>query len=522
MSSFISTENVIYHSPSPSTTFKTSKSHNQLISSIIKSNPLPQNSVTIRQYTLLKELGKGAFATVFLAYDNNTQDIVAIKVIDKFFLSRHKKTNEALIERIILAGCDNKRIIKLISAFQSKYKLYFVLEYALNNTLQDLIDNCFPLPYQVAKFYARELANVIFYLHNEKNIIHRDIKPNNILLDEFYGIKLIDFAFSVKENMEFNMKSKRFELCKENKINEYEDIVGTCEYVAPEMINKTNMKSKSNDIWAFGCILYQIFHGVTPFKGMCQSSTLSKIKKGEFHINSNLPMDLQDLIKKCLNLDIEQRIDINGILNHSFFKKNNERTNEINENSIINFIENDKKLSSYFNILTRNTIYFEHNEASTMEEEDETESDQFENKSYIKIKTSEYEVENYAHTIEISNDIIEDYYYSDSSLKNESEKSNILYSGLIEIERRIFGKKKFHNMILYKEGRLEIYENLAKKRKIFFYIENFGAKNCRCSLDKNINNVTIFYNEKKVVFYSVKSELEKWYKCLREINRYSL
>ena len=248
MSSFISTENVIYHSPSPSTTFKTSKSHNQLISSIIKSNPLPQNSVTIRQYTLLKELGKGAFATVFLAYDNNTQDIVAIKVIDKFFLSRHKKTNEALIERIILAGCDNKRIIKLISAFQSKYKLYFVLEYALNNTLQDLIDNCFPLPYQVAKFYARELANVIFYLHNEKNIIHRDIKPNNILLDEFYGIKLIDFAFSVKENMEFNMKSKRFELCKENKINEYEDIVGTCEYVAPEMINKTNMKSKSNDI----------------------------------------------------------------------------------------------------------------------------------------------------------------------------------------------------------------------------------------------------------------------------------
>lgn len=521
MSSFISTENANYHSPSSSTTFKTSKSHNELISSIIKSNPLPQNSVTIKQYTLLKELGKGAFGTVFLAYDNNTQNIVAIKTIDKFFLSKHNRTNEALIERIILTECDNKRIIKLISAFQSKYKLYFVLEYAPNKTLQDLIDNCFPLPYQVAKFYARELANVIFYLHNEKSIVHRDIKPNNILIDECYGIKLIDFAFSVKENMEFNMKSKRFEQIKENKINENEDLIGTCEYVAPEMINKTSMRSKSNDIWAFGCILYQLYHGVTPFKGICQSNTLSKIKKGEFHINGDLPMDLQDLIKKCLNLDIELRIDINGILNHSFFKENL-KTNEINENNIINFIENDKKFRSYFNILTRSIIYFDYNETSTMEEEDETESGLLENKSYIKVEGSGYEVENYAHTAEISNDIIEDYYYSNSSLVKESEKSNIIYTGLIEIERGIFGKKKFHQMILYKEGRLEIYENFNKKRKIYFLVENLGSENFRCSLDKNVSNITIFYNKKKVVFYSVKTELEKWYKCFREVIRYSL
>ena len=123
-----------------------------------------------------------------------TKELYSLKVLNKQFLLKNEKTEEPIIERNILTLCNHPSIVKLISTFQTKYKLYFVLEYIPNKDLDHLLKGINILPNNLAKQIISELVNVIEYLHVKMNISHNDLKPSNIMLDLYYHIKLIDFA----------------------------------------------------------------------------------------------------------------------------------------------------------------------------------------------------------------------------------------------------------------------------------------------------------------------------------------
>ena len=239
-----------------------------------------------------------------------------MKVISKNFLSKYDKINEALIEKIILSKINHQSIIKLVSSFQTKTKLFYILEFCPNQDLDFVLNKLNILPKNLAKQYSAEIINVLDYLHNKLKLSHNDLKPSNIMLDKNYHLKLIDFSNVKILNKKFDLNLNKFIDC-----NNYieKDIFGTPEYISPEMINQTIFDYRTNDIWAFGIILYYFYHGKTPFEGENDFEIYDNIKKGEYEIDQNLDNDVKDLIKHIL-INVNERFNINDIKKHNYFK----------------------------------------------------------------------------------------------------------------------------------------------------------------------------------------------------------
>ena len=296
-----------------------------------------KTSSQIRHYQLIKMIGKGSYGKIYLAEDTKKNNLVALKIIDKTFLENLGKTEEAFIEQYMLIHLKNKNIINLLSCFQTKQNLIFVIEYFKNGNFQNYLKQIQSingiLSYETSKFYLAELLNILLYFQ-ENNIVHLDLKPGNILMDERLHLKLIDFGTAKIIGKEYDLKTKKFvkntnnnklNNQKKNKLNNNNNLnlIGTIEYISPEMINGNIINYKSCDIWSFGIIMYELFHGYTPFKGKNDLETIENIKKGNFNINEKLPFDVKDLIKKLLCYEQKERlgiIDIKDIMNHNFFK----------------------------------------------------------------------------------------------------------------------------------------------------------------------------------------------------------
>jgi serine/threonine protein kinase len=291
----------------------------------------------IRHYQLIKKIGEGSYGKIYLAEDTKKNNLVALKIIDKTFLELLGKTEEAFIEQYMLINFKNKNIINLLSCFQTKQKLVFVIEYFQNGNFENYLKQIQSingiLSYETSKFYLAELLNILLFFQ-EKNIVHLDLKPGNILMDERLHLKIIDFATAKIIGKEYDLNTKKFvKNSKNNKLNNHKKIklnnnnnlnlIGTIEYMSPEMINGNIINYKSCDIWSFGIIMYELFHGYTPFKGKNNLDTIENIKNGKFYINEKLPFEVKDLIKKLLCYEQKERLgisDIKDIMNHNFFK----------------------------------------------------------------------------------------------------------------------------------------------------------------------------------------------------------
>ena len=288
---------------------------------------LPQ----IRNYQLIKKIGQGSYGKIYLAEDTKNKILVALKIIDKTFLELLGKTEEAFIEQYMLIHLKHKNIINLKSCFQTKQKLIFVIDYFKNGNFQEYLKQIQSkngiLSYETSKFYLAELLNILLYFQ-EKNIVHLDLKPGNLLLDERLHLKIIDFGTAKIIGKEYDIKIKKFvknsknnKSNNNNKLNNNYNLIGTLEYASPEMIKGNINNLNSCDIWSYGIIMYELFHGYTPFKGQSDFETMEKIKKGKFLINEKLPFEVKDLMKKLLTYDQNERINnVNDIMKHNFFK----------------------------------------------------------------------------------------------------------------------------------------------------------------------------------------------------------
>ncbi|KAE9368177.1 Pkinase-domain-containing protein [Stipitochalara longipes BDJ] len=254
---------------------------------------------------ILRTLGTGSFARVHLAQSHHNQRFYAIKIMKKQQVVKTKQITHTKDERSILAKVKHPFIITLWGTFQDSKNLYMINDFVEGGELFSLILKSQRLPNSVAKFYAAEIVLAISYLHSH-NIVYRDIKPKNILLDRHGHLKLCDFGFA-KEVSDIT-----WTLC-----------CGTPEYLAPEVLNDKGY-NKSVDWWGLGILIFEMLCGFTPFWDLSPMKIYENIFKGRIRYPPYINPDAEDLLKQLLTADLTRRLgNLHGgsedVKNHMWF-----------------------------------------------------------------------------------------------------------------------------------------------------------------------------------------------------------
>lgn len=197
----------------------------------------------------IKKIGSGTFAKVYLCKSKVTGQSYALKVIDKQKIKSSTLKKYALTERKILTSVKNNFIVSLKLSFQTKTHCYLLMDYCPGKDVSEYLDQEAAFNEEKARFYICECIAAINALHNN-GVLHRDLKPNNIMLDEEGHVKLIDFNLC-KTGMSTSLQRTK-------------SFCGTFAYMPPEIMNKQSY-GKSVDWYLLGVILYEMLVGVPPY-----------------------------------------------------------------------------------------------------------------------------------------------------------------------------------------------------------------------------------------------------------------
>ena len=276
--------------------------------------PLPRSAIeelehepNISDFNIIKEIGKGSYAKVYLATHKKTKAKYAIKAIDK--LNMKNKNEKACFNREveIMYKLDHPNIAKLYSHFEDNKYCYLLMQYIPNGNTYDLIKKDGKIKnLELIASIIKDILSALYYIHNMvPKIIHRDIKPENILLDENNNAYLIDFGWS---NYIINNRRRN-------------TICGTPIYYPPEMCNDIDHDERV-DIWSIGVLLIELSTGKIPFKGKDIDTVKQNISELNISWPNNTEHDIKDLCSKILKGNPNQRPEIENILKHKFFQKN--------------------------------------------------------------------------------------------------------------------------------------------------------------------------------------------------------
>ena len=281
-----------------------------------------------------KQLGCGSFGRVFLVAHNETNELFALKTIDKRkIMVTYGKLDIIYDEINIHSKLLHQNIIKVYNVYEDEETINIIMEYAQKGNLYQLIKNEKNGFSESKAFdYFIQMINAVYYLHSN-NIIHRDIKPENILISEDDQLKLCDFGWARELTLE-----NRSTFC------------GTMEYMAPEIVGSENY-DYSVDIWSLGILLYELLFGHSPFKGNSTNNIILNIKSHELNYddkNKKISNSCKDLIQKLLNMNPQKRLKIKDILEHPFIKKHSKKKYDKIHNQLskkINDINNNISIS---------------------------------------------------------------------------------------------------------------------------------------------------------------------------------
>lgn len=256
-------------------------------------------SISMEQFKILSVIGRGFYGKVMLALNTTTNELLAIKSIQKKKLQISHKIHTVIIERNILESIDHPFIVKFRYAFQTEKKFYFALEYVAGGELFFHMSQNGKLPLEQVKLYVTEIALTLNYLHRI-GIVYRDLKPENILIAADGHIKITDFGLSkiAKESNTF---------------------CGTCEYLAPEMILR-NQYDFAVDWWALGILTYEMLFGKTPWATPNRAKLYHSILKLPPLFPPEADPDAIELITALLQKNPKNRPGFRQIKEFAFFK----------------------------------------------------------------------------------------------------------------------------------------------------------------------------------------------------------
>ncbi|XP_021752200.1 serine/threonine-protein kinase AtPK2/AtPK19-like [Chenopodium quinoa] len=263
--------------------------------------------VGVKDFEVLRVVGKGAFGKVYQVRKRSSDEIFAMKVIAKDKIIEKNHVEYIKSEREILMKIDHPFIVKLNYTFQTKYRLYFVLDFVNGGQLffQLLQQGLFRE--DLARVYAAEIVSAVAYLH-DNGIMHRDLKPENILLGADGHIMLTDFGLA----KQFDDTTRSNSLC------------GTTECMAPEIILGKG-HDKAADWWSVGILLYEMLIGKLPFSGGNRFKLQQKIIKDKIKLPTFLTSEAHSLIKGLLTKEPSKRLGSgpqgeDEIRRHKWFK----------------------------------------------------------------------------------------------------------------------------------------------------------------------------------------------------------
>jgi 3-phosphoinositide dependent protein kinase-1 len=263
-----------------------------------------------------KELGKGAFSRVYYTTYKKTGDVYATKVISQKLLIENNQVKTVKMEKQVLSMMDHPNIIGLFCTYIDEDSLYFALEFAPGGDLFGYLTKYGPVSLASCKFYMAELITGLEYMHG-LGILHRDLKPENLIFDKNMHLKITDFG-TAKVTLpegggEINLEKTRVK----------GTFVGTAQYVSPELVNGEEITAMT-DLWAVGCIIFQMLTGTHAFTGFSDYLIFQKIKARELEFPNNFPEDAKDLVDKFLQLHQQDRLGFGEggykkIKDHKFF-----------------------------------------------------------------------------------------------------------------------------------------------------------------------------------------------------------
>ncbi|XP_057766500.1 uncharacterized protein LOC130986962 [Salvia miltiorrhiza] len=319
---------------------------------------LRRNRTSVTDFELLTIIGRGAFGEVILCREKITGNIYAMKKLQKSEMVRRGQVEHVKAERNLLAEVDSDYIVKLHCSFQDAEYLYLVMEYLPGGDMMTLLMREDVLTETMARFYIAEAVLAIESIHKH-NYIHRDIKPDNLILDKNGHLKLSDFglcksldcshldplngkeSINAMESREpgnengcfpdkgdgshWESSREKLQHWQKSRRTQAFSTVGTPDYIAPEVLLKKGYGVEC-DWWSLGSIMYEMLIGYPPFYSDNPVTTCKKIVHWRNHLrfpsDRRITPDAKDLICRLL-CDVDNRLGTRGVEEikaHPWFK----------------------------------------------------------------------------------------------------------------------------------------------------------------------------------------------------------
>ncbi|GMT14095.1 hypothetical protein PFISCL1PPCAC_5392 [Pristionchus fissidentatus] len=273
----------------------------------------------------IRLVSNGAYGAVYLVRHRETRQRFALKKMNKQTLMLRNQIDQVFAERDILTMTDNPFVVSFYGSFETRHHLCMLMEYVEGGDCASLLKNAGTLPIDLMKLYVAETILAIEYLHSY-GVVHRDLKPDNLLITAMGHIKLTDFGLSkiglmnrttlVAEGVADIAETQQFK---------DKQLCGTPEYIAPEVIIRQGY-GKPVDWWALGIISYEFLVGIVPFFGESPEDLFSKVISEEVEYpdgDESLPPAAESLIKQLLEKNpIERLGSVTGapeLMAHEFF-----------------------------------------------------------------------------------------------------------------------------------------------------------------------------------------------------------
>ena len=273
-------------------------------------NNYPPSDISF--YKFGRVIGKGAFGKVNIGLHILTGRIVAIKSFNKTKFTKESYKNKIMNEINLMKNLKHFSVVKLLDTIETEKYILLIMENVLGGDLLTFIKKRNKLQEKTAKFIFKQLLQSIKYIHS-KNIVHRDIKLDNILIDLNNNIKLCDFGVGK---------------CITNNNEILSEQCGTPAYIAPEVVSGDGYSGFPVDIWSSGIVLYSLLMGSIPFKAQNLNELQGLIMSENYKQIEGISKNASDLLSKLLEINPNKRINVDEALNHPWFSENIDEDNK--------------------------------------------------------------------------------------------------------------------------------------------------------------------------------------------------
>lgn len=246
------------------------------------------------RYKIIKKIGSGGMANVYLAKDLILERKVAVKMMALDFQEDEQNLRRFQREALSTTELDHPNIVNIYDVGEGSQP-YIVMEYIDGMDLKEYIKENHPIPYHKVIDIMSQILDGIAYAH-ENNVIHRDIKPHNILICQDGHVKITDFGIAVALS--------------QNSITQTNSLLGSVQYISPEQA-RGNVVTKQSDIYSLGIVLYELLAGTVPFDGESAVSIALKHFQAEIpslrEFDSRLPQALENVVLKATAKEVQNR-----------------------------------------------------------------------------------------------------------------------------------------------------------------------------------------------------------------------